>query len=125
MAYAPSDLVWEGWGLETIEAEGTRSCFAFEGKPLPFMPYRGFSEGLLAGPAAELRAINENGRADHPEREAAARIPVERYHGALMLIAGDRDRLWNSGRMARAIVATRLAAGLKTEASSIRTRAMI
>ncbi|WP_158298709.1 acyl-CoA thioester hydrolase/BAAT C-terminal domain-containing protein [Sphingomonas psychrotolerans] len=116
VAYAPSDLVWEGWGLETFEAEGTRSSFSFEGKPLPFMPYRGFSEGLLAGPAADLRAIHENGRADHPEREATACIPVERYRGALMLVAGDRDRLWNSGRMARSIVAARHAAGLKTEA---------
>lgn len=116
VAYAPSDLVWEGWGLETLEAEGTRSSFSFEGKPLPFMPYRGFVEGLTAGPKADLRAIHENGRADHPDREAAARIPVENYRGRLMLIAGDRDQLWNSGRMSRNIVAAREKAGLKTTA---------
>lgn len=117
VAYAPSDLVWEGWGLETVEAEGTRASFAADGKPLPFMPYRGFVEGLLAGPGkADLLAIHENGRADHPDREAAARIPVERYRGALMLVAGDKDRLWNSGRMARNIVASREAAGLPTRA---------
>lgn len=116
VAYAPSDLVWEGWGLETVEAEGTRSSFSFDGKALPFMPYRGFVEGLLQGPAADLRAIHENGRADHPEREAAARIAVENYRGPLMLIAGDKDKLWNSGRMARNIVASRATAGLTTEA---------
>ncbi len=116
VAYAPSDLVWEGWGLETVEAEGTRSSFSFGGKALPFMPYRGFTEGLLAGPKADLRAIHENGRADHPDREAAARIPVEAYHGRLMLIAGDRDQLWNSGAMARNIVASRRKAGLATVA---------
>lgn len=116
VAFAPSDVVWEGWGLETIEAEGTRSSFSFGGQALPFMPYRGFVEGLLAGPAADLRAIHENGRADHPLREAEARIPVERYGGALMLVAGERDALWNSGRMARHIVASRAAAGLETEA---------
>lgn len=116
VAYAPSDLVWEGWGLETVAAEGTRSSFSFDGKPLPFMPYRGFVEGLQLGPTADLRAIHENGRADHPDREAAARIPVEAYHGKLMLVAGDEDHLWNSGRMARNIVATRKAAGLDTEA---------
>lgn len=115
VAYAPSDLVWEGWGLETIEAEGTRSSFAADGKPLPFMPYRGFTEGLLNPAKADLRAIHENGRADHPEREAAARIPVERYRGKLMLVAGDQDKLWNSGRMARNIAASRSKAGLKTE----------
>ncbi|WP_395944075.1 dienelactone hydrolase family protein [Brevundimonas sp.] len=117
VAYTPSDLVWEGWGLEMVEAEGTRSSFAFDGVPLAFMPYRGFVEGLMAGPGkADLRAIHENGRAAHPEREAAARIPVEAYAGPLMLIAGDRDALWNSGRMARNIVASREAAGLATTA---------
>jgi len=116
VAYAPSDLVWEGWGLETIKAEGTRSSFAADGKALPFMPYRGFTEGLLNPAKADLRAIHENGRADHPEREAAARIPVERYRGRLMLVAGDEDKLWNSGRMARNIAASRTKAGLGTEA---------
>lgn len=115
-AFAPSDLVWEGWGLETIEAEGTRSSFSIGGKSLPFMPYRGFTEGLLNPAKANLRAIHENGRADHPECEAAARIPVERYRGKLLLVAGDQDRLWNSGRMARNIVAARIKAGLRTEA---------
>jgi len=117
VAYTPTDLVWEGWGLETIEAEGTRSSFSFEGEALPFMPYRGFVEGLLAGPGvADLRAIHENGRADHPEREAAARIPVENIAGRLILIAGDRDGQWNAGDAARAIVRSREAAGLATTA---------
>ncbi len=116
VAYAPSDLVWEGWGLETLEAEGTRSSFSLGGKPLAFMPYRGFVEGLLAGPKADLRAIHENGRAGHPDREAGARIPIEAYRGPLMLIAGDDDHLWNSGRMARNIAAARTAKGLATEA---------
>ena len=116
VAYAPSNLVWEGWGLETLEAEGTRSSFSFEGKPLDFMPYRGFVDGLQLGPAADLRAIHENGRAAFPGREAAARIRVERFAGALMVVAGDKDRLWDSSRMARAIASSRTASGLKTEA---------
>ena len=116
VAYAPSDLVWEGWGLEVVEAEGTRSSFSFDGKALPFMPYRDFADGLLQGSAADLRAIHENGRADHPGREAAARIEVEKYRGPLLLVAGDKDRLWNSGRMARNIAASRTAAKLETEA---------
>jgi len=116
VAYTPTDIVWEGWGLEMVEAEGTRSSFSFGGEALPFMPYRGFVEGLLAGPAADLRAIHENGRADHPEREAAARIPSEAYPGALMLIAGEKDAQWNAARQARNIVVARTAAGLATEA---------
>lgn len=117
VAYTPTDVVWEGWGLETIEAEGTRSSFSFEGEALPFMPYRGFVEALLAPPGtADLRAVHENGRADHPERESAARIRVEDFAGALIVIAGDRDAQWNSGDAARAIVASREAAGLETTA---------
>lgn len=117
VAYAPTDVVWEGWGLETIEAEGTRSSFSFKGQPLAFMPYRGFVEGLMAGPGkADLRAIHANGRADHPEREAQARIPVENYAGALLLVAGDRDAQWDSAASARAIKATRDAAGRETVA---------
>jgi dienelactone hydrolase len=115
VAYAPTDVVWEGWGLETVEAEGTRSSFSLDGKPLAFMPYRGFIEGLLAGPgAADLRAIHANGRADHPDREAAARIPVERFAGALMLIAGEKDAQWDAAGAARAITAAREAAGRQT-----------
>lgn len=116
VAYAPTDVVWEGWGLEMVEAEGTRSSFSFGGRPLPFMPYRGFVEGLLAGPAADLRAIHENGRADHPEKEAEARIPVESYRGGLMLIAGEKDPQWNAAQATRTMAAARRAAGLETEA---------
>ena len=117
VAYAPTDVVWEGWGLEMVEAEGTRSSFSFEGQPLPFVPYRGFVEGLLAGPAADLRAIHENGRVDHPEAVAAARIPVEAYRGDRLLIAGEKDAQWNSALAVRRIVADRTAAGLATEAA--------
>jgi len=115
VAFAPSDLVWEGWGLETIEAEGTRSSFSFQGQALPFMPYVGFVEGLLAGPGnADLLKIHEDGRAAHPDREAAARIRVEDYPGAVMLVAGDADREWRSGQMARNVAANRAAAGRDT-----------
>jgi len=114
VAYTPTDVVWEGWGLETVEAEGTRSSFSFEGKALPFMPYRGFIEGLLAGPGvADLRAIHANGRADNPQKEAEARIPVEDYAGALMLVAGGRDAQWDSAKAATAIALARADAGLE------------
>lgn len=114
VALAPSDLVWEGWGLEMIEAEGVHSSFSFEGRPLPFMPYMGFVEGLLAGPDADLLKIHEDGRAAHPHREAAARIRIEDFPGPVMLVAGDADREWRSGQMARNLAAVREEAGLNT-----------
>lgn len=115
VALAPSDLVWEGWGLEMVEAEGTRSSFSFEGQPLPFMPYVGFVEGLLAGPGADLLKIHEDGRAAHADREAAARIPIEAFPGPVMLVAGGTDSEWRSGQMARNLAAVRESAGLGTE----------
>jgi dienelactone hydrolase len=114
VAYTPTDVVWEGWGLEMVEAEGTRSSFSFDGQPLAFMPYLGFVDGLLAGDAADLRAIHENGRADHPDREAAARIRVEDYAGPVLLVAGGKDAQWNSERQATNIVQARNAAGRDT-----------
>lgn len=115
VAFAPSDLVWEGWGLEMVEAEGTRSSFSWQGEALPFMPYVGFVDGLLAGPDnADLLKIHEDGRAAHPDREAAARIRIEDFPGEVMLVAGDADRQWRSGQMARNVVASRAAAGRET-----------
>lgn len=114
VALAPSDLVWEGWGLEMVEAEGTRSSFSFEGLPLPFMPYVGFVDGLLAGPEADLLKIHDDGRAAHPDREADARIRIEAFPGPVMLVAGDADSEWRSGQMARNLAAARERAGLET-----------
>lgn len=115
VAFAPSDLVWEGWGLESLQGEGVHSSFSHEGQPLPFMPYVGFLDGLLAGPGnADLLKIHEDGRAAHPDREAAARIRVEDYPGPVMLVAGDADREWRSGQMARNVAASRAAAGRDT-----------
>ncbi|MBU1385883.1 MAG: acyl-CoA thioesterase/BAAT N-terminal domain-containing protein [Alphaproteobacteria bacterium] len=115
VAFAPSDLVWEGWGLETLEGEGLRSSFSHQGQPLPFMPYVGFLDGLLAGPGnADLLKIHEDGRAAHPDREPAARIRVEDYPGPVLMVAGDADREWRSGQMARNVAASRAAAGRDT-----------
>lgn len=114
VAFAPSDLVWEGWGLEMLEAEGTRSSFSWQGKPLPFMPYKGFVDGLLAGPKADLLRIHEDGRALHPNREAAARIRIEDFPGPVMLVAGGDDHQWKSGTMAQALEKVRKAKGLDT-----------
>ena len=46
---------------------------------------------------------------------AKARIPVERYKGALLLLAGEDDQLWNSAAMAQNIAERRAEAGLATE----------
>jgi dienelactone hydrolase len=116
-AIVPSDVVWEGWGAAST-AEGTRSSFAWRGAPLPFVPYVGmqaaFAAAQAAGRPASLREPHAAGRRAHPERVAAARIPVERYRGALLVAGGGVDDVWPSAEMAQAIADRRRAAGLPT-----------
>lgn len=115
-AIVPSDVVWEGWGDNGTEP---RSCFSWQGKPLPFVPYEGMQTTIAkmqAGEPATLREPHEAGRLRFADRVEPARIRVENISGAVMLVGGDQDPTWNSGEMARNIVASRLAAGKKTEA---------
>ena len=51
----------------------------------------------------------------YADRVPAARIPVDRISGEVLLVAGGDDRLWPSCDFAEAIVDRRSAAGLRTE----------
>ncbi len=116
VAVAPSDVIWEGWGLTV--SPGTRSSFSFQGKPLPFVPYVDFAgeqARLFSGLSVHLRRPHDRGRAAHPEAAVEARIPIERFRGELMLIAGQDDQLWNSAMMAHNLAERRAAARLRTE----------
>ncbi len=115
----PSDVVWEGWG--TRAAEGSTSSFAWQGEPLAFVPYLGMGEAIAAltrGENTSLTVPHLEGRRAHPDRAARARIPVERYAGAVLVAGGDRDGTWPSGEMVRAIAERRAEAGLPTVAIS-------
>jgi BAAT / Acyl-CoA thioester hydrolase C terminal len=114
----PSDVVWEGWG-PTVAGDDTRSSFAWDGQPLAYVPYRGMTETIAALSRGERRAIrtpHDDGRAANPARVAAAKIPVERFTGELLVAGGDRDGTWASGYMVRNIAARRAQAGLPTAA---------
>ena len=117
VAIVPSDVVWEGWG-DGI-APGTRSSFAWKGQPLPFVPYEGFAkefQGFATNSPVLIRRPHDQGRAAHPGRVAAARIPVADIAAPLLVAGGHDDQIWASGSMAEAIAATRRAAGLDTVA---------
>lgn len=116
-AIVPSDVVWEGWGAGA--GEGRASSFAWRGTALPFVPYDSM-QAEFAAARREQRPVrlvgpHARGRARFPARAAAARIPVERFRGALLVAGGGRDEVWPSAEMATAIAATRRAAGLPTE----------
>ncbi len=113
VAVVPSDVVWEGWG----RPGPATSSFSWDGKPLPFVPYLGVEQEfarVARGERMEMRRPHIAGRAANPDRVPAARIRVEDYAGALLLIGGDDDRVWPSGPMAQAVADTRAAAGRST-----------
>jgi len=117
VAIAPTDVVWEGWG-PGVEP-GKRSSFAFDGKPLPFVPYREFAEelaGFRTGREVRMRRFQDKGRAADPAAAVKARIAVEKFRGPLLVIGGHDDQVWASGMMAQNISERRAAAGLATTA---------
>jgi dienelactone hydrolase len=117
VANVPSDVVWEGWG-PGVEP-GTRSSFSLDGKPLPFVPYTGFTEefdGYRTGRDVKMRRFQDRGRAANPAAAVKARIEVEKFRGPLMVVGGHDDQVWASGMMAQNIAERRAAAGLETVA---------
>lgn len=119
VAIVPSDVTWEGWGSDA--PEGGSSSFSVNGHPLPFVPYVGMKDALAALYRGERRSLvtpHLDGRRASPAQAAAARIPIERYKGALLVAGGDRDQTWPSGEMVRAIAERRAAAGRSTVALS-------
>jgi dienelactone hydrolase len=116
VAIVPSDVVWEGWGAPG-QAPGTRSSFSWRGEPLPFVPYANAEAEFArigSGTQANLRRMQDNGRAAHPDAAVTARIPVERYRGPLLVAGAGDDQVWASGIMATNIARSRTAAGLAT-----------
>ena len=113
-AIVPSDVVWEGWG----QTGPATASFSFAGRPLPFQPYSGMAAELAKasrGQPMDLRRVHLAGRAAFPDRIAAARIPVERYRGALLVAGGGQDAIWPSAEMARNIAASRRGSALTTK----------
>lgn len=115
VAYAPSDVVWEGFG--GASPTGTHSSFDWQGKPLPFLAYEGLDAArarAVNGAPLDLVGTMVRARQDRSAVERA-RIHIENYRGRLPLIAGEDDQVCPCADMARAIARRRLAAGLATE----------
>lgn len=113
VAIVPSDLVWEGWGGK---GPATAS-FSMGGRPLNYMPYAGMDreqEKATRGERMDIRRVHAEGRAANPTLVEPARIPIERFRGRLLLVAGGADQVWPSSEMARNIVAARRRTGLST-----------
>ena len=112
-AIVPTDVVWEGWGRPGPAG----ASFAWRGEGLAFQRYDGMEAELAKAARREpmnLRRVHDAGRRSHAEDHDAARIPVERYAGPLVLAGGGDDRVWPSADMAQAVAETRRKSGRPT-----------
>lgn len=101
VAISPSDVVWAALG----EARPQRSSWTSAGEPVPFVPY---DDAWVADTdPPELVGHYEHCLEVYADRVPAARIPVERIAGEVVLVAGGDDRLWPSTEFAEAIVCRR------------------
>lgn len=111
VALAPTDVAWEGQHLR--DDDPRRSKWTWGGEPVPFVPLdRGWTP-VTTPPAYVAHYRNSRGQAD-PAVVEAATIPVERFLGDLVLVAGGDDQVWPSRDAARSIASRRSAHGLET-----------
>lgn len=100
VAVAPSDVVWEG--QHENDDDPRRSKWTHGGTPLPFVPLNRTWTPSSTMPAYVELYEHSRAVAGTAIVEAAT-IPVERFHGDVVLVAGGDDRVWPSGRAARNI----------------------
>jgi pimeloyl-ACP methyl ester carboxylesterase len=108
VGFSPSHVVWAA----LTPARPQRSSWTRGGEPLPFVPYDDEWSTDLDPP--ELVGLHEHSLERYADRVPAARIPVEKIGGEVLLTAGHDDRLWPSLDLADEVVAARAAAGRVT-----------
>ena len=109
VAVSAPHVVWAALSQERPQ----RSSWTRAGEPLSFVPYDDDWEPDTE--PVEFVGMYEQSLETYADRVPAARIPVERIQGEVLLVAGGDDRLWPSCDFAERIVDRRSAAGLRTE----------
>lgn len=101
IAFSPSSIVWP---CIYRSAAGNRwiqtSSWTHHGEPLAFLPYdEAAFEATPKTPPVPWMPLFEASLAARRAHPAAA-IPIERFKGQVVLVAGEDDRLWPSARFA-------------------------
>lgn len=91
----PSSVVWPGIDRDEMVSA---SSWTEAGRPVPFTPY-GWT-GSFKG----IHALYADGLAD-TAKGATGTIPAERSGAAIVMVCGEKDMLWPSCPMARAVEA--------------------
>jgi dienelactone hydrolase len=98
IAWAPSHVVW---GPVGPFADKSVSAWTTAGRPLPFVTHArepDYSAKPYRGTPDFIADLKQTSIAD------AAAIPVEKIHGAVLLLSGEDDQVWPSTLMARLAV---------------------
>jgi dienelactone hydrolase len=113
VALAPSHVAWANVGPGPDGAlRPQHSSWSRGGRPMAFVPYDDEAEPVGDPPA--YAPVYAQSLRSHADRVEAATIPVERFFGDVLLVAGGDDRVWPSVQFARAVEARRRAVDLPT-----------
>lgn len=113
VALAPSHVVWANVGPGPDgELRPQHSSWSRCGRPLPFVPYD--DDAHAPGDPPAYAPVYAQSLRTHAAAVAAATIPVERFFGDVLLVAGGDDQVWPSVEFARAIERRRAALDLPT-----------
>lgn len=107
IAAAPTSVVWAG-----AHDGAWSSHWTLAGDPVPYVPFD--HDWIPDGDPPVFRELYASSMHRFPEKATAARIPVERIGGEVLLIVGGDDLVWPSGCFAQQIVAARRVARLVT-----------
>ena len=107
IAVAPTAVVWAG-----AHDGAWSSHWTLAGDPLPYTPFDHDWTPDADPPA--FRSLYSSSMQRFPESAAAARIPVEKITGDVLLIAGGDDQVWPSTCFAQQIISARERTGLRS-----------
>ena len=113
VAVSPSHVVWANVAPGPDGSlRPQHSSWSRAGRPVPFVPYD--DDVTVTGDPPAFELLYRASLATHEDLVAAATIPVERFFGDVLLVAGGDDRVWPSLDSARRIEARRAAYDLPT-----------
>jgi len=79
------------------------SSWSYQGKDLPFVPYVFNLTLFKAVKNGKFHDVYQEALAKAGENAEAARIPVEKSNGAVLLLSGKKDQMWPSTAMCETI----------------------
>jgi esterase/lipase len=80
------------------------SSWSYRGKDLPFVPYVLNATLFKAVVSGKFHDVYQEALENGGEKAEAARIPVEKSNGAVLLLSGKKDQMWPSTAMCEMIV---------------------